>query len=373
MKRRLIVVLALAAVIGMPALMEGDRAFANDGRSFFGAVYTMSNAVDGNAVLTFFRLPDGRLFRAGATPTGGNGTGSGLGNQGGLVLTRNERWLLAVNAGSDTVTVFEVGHLGLRRRDVQSSGGSQPISIATHRNLVYVLNALSDSISGFRLTKHGTLHPIPGSIRSLSASGVGPAQISFTPDGDVLVVTEKNTNRIVTFPVDRDGVAGDIQVHPSSGETPFGFAFGKRDQLFVSEAFGGAPDASAVSSYRVDEEGGLETISASVGTTETAACWVAVSPNGRFAYVTNTGSGSVSAYAIDFDGTIELVGDGRTGVTGDGSTPIDLAITDNGRFLYTLNSGTQTIGVFRIGNDGGLTPLRFVSGLPESANGMAAR
>ena len=166
---------------------------------------------------------------------------------------------------------------------------------------------------------------------------------------------------------------GDIRVHPSSGQTPFGFAFGKRDQLFVSEAFGGAPDASAVSSYRVDEDGGLETISASVGTTETAACWVAVSPNGRFAYVTNTGSGSVSAYAIDFDGTIELVGDGRTGVTGDGSTPIDLAITDNGRFLYTLNSGTQTIGVFRIGNDGGLTPLRFVSGLPESANGMAAR
>ena len=119
----------------------------------------MSNAAAGNAVLTFFRLPDGRLVPAGSTPTGGHGSGSGLGNQGGLVLTQNERWLLAVNAGSDTVTVFEVGHLGLRRRDVQPSGGSQPISIATHRNLVYVLNALSDSIAGFRLTKHGTLEP----------------------------------------------------------------------------------------------------------------------------------------------------------------------------------------------------------------------
>jgi 6-phosphogluconolactonase (cycloisomerase 2 family) len=373
MTKRLTVVLALAAVVAVPALMKRDRAFADGRGSFFGAVYTMSNAGDGNAVLTFLRLPNGRLLRAGATPTGGNGTGSGLGNQGGLVLTQNERWLLAVNAGSDTVTVFEVGHLGLRRRDVQPSGGSQPISIATHRNLVYVLNALSDSIAGFRLSRHGTLHPIPGSIRSLSASGVGPAQISFTPDGDVLVVTEKNTNRIVTFPLDRDGGVADIRVHPSSGETPFGFAFGKRNQLFVSEAFGGTLDASAVSSYRIDEEGGLETISASVGTTETAACWVAVSPNGRFAYVTNTGSGSVSAYAVDFDGTIELVGDGRAGVTGDGSMPIDLAITDNGRFLYTLNSGTHAIGVFFIRHDGGLTPLRFVSGLPESANGMAAR
>jgi 6-phosphogluconolactonase (cycloisomerase 2 family) len=371
MKKRLILVLTLVAFFALPALMKGDGVIAHG--SFFGAVYTMSNAADGNAVLTFFRLPDGRLLRAGATPTGGNGTGSGLGNQGGLVLTRNERWLLGVNAGSDTVTVFEVGHLGLRRRDVEPSGGSQPISIATHRNLVYVLNALSDSIAGFRLTKHGRLDPIPGSIRSLSTSGAGPAQISFTPDGEVLVVTEKNTNKIVTFTVDAEGLAGPIHVHASSGITPFGFAFGKRDQLFVSEAFGGAPDVSAVSSYRVDEDGGLETISPSVGTTETAACWVALTPNGRFAYVTNTGSGSVSAYAIDFDGTIELIGDGRTGVTGDGSTPIDLAITDNGRFLYTLNSGTHTIGVFHIRHDGGLTPLRFVSGLPESANGMAAR
>jgi 6-phosphogluconolactonase len=371
MKRRLFVALALAGFIAAPALMKGARLLARG--SFGGAVYTMSNAADGNTVLTFNRLADGRLLPAGATPSGGNGTGSGLGNQGGLVLTRNERWLLAINAGSDTVTVFEVGPFGLRSRDVEPSGGTQPISIATHRNLVYVLNALSDSIAGFRLTRHGTLNPIPGSIRSLSTTGAGPAQISFTPDGDVLVITEKNTSRIVTFAVDSDGLAGAIQVHPSSGETPFGFAFGKRDQLFVSEAFGGAPDASAVSSYHVDEDGAVETISPSVGTTETAACWVAVTPNGRFAYVTNTGSGSVSAYAIDFDGTIELVGDGRSGVTGDGSSPIDLAITDNGRFLYTLNAGTHTIGVFHIRHDGGLTPMRFVSGLPESANGMAAR
>jgi 6-phosphogluconolactonase len=370
MNRRFILALTLVAVAA-PALTAGDRVTGH-GR-FFGAVYTMSNAATGNAVLTYLRLPDGRLVPAGATPTGGHGSGSGLGNQGGLVLTANERWLLAVNAGSDTVTVFEVGHLGLRRRDVQPSGGSQPISIATHRNLVYVLNALSDSIAGFRLTKHGRLNPIPGSTRSLSATGVGPAQIAFAPNGDVLVVTEKNTNKIVTFPVDRDGLAGTLQVHASAGATPFGFAFGKRDHLFVSEAFGGAVDASAVSSYHVDDDGGVQTITPSVGTTETAACWVAVSPNGRFAYVTNTGSGSVSAYAIDFDGTIELVGNGRSAVTGDGSAPIDLAITDNGRFLYTLNSGTHTIGVFFVRHDGGLTPLRFVTGLPESANGLAAR
>jgi len=371
MNKRFVIAFALAAAVAAPAWMTGDRLLAHG--PVLGAVYTMSNSTSGNAILTFLRLPDGRLLRAGATPTGGNGTGAGLGNQGGVVLTRNERWLLAVNAGSDTVSVFEVGALSLRRRDVQSSGGAQPISIAVHRDLVYVLNALSDSIAGFRLTKRGALIPIPGSTRSLSTSGAGAAQVSFTPDGEALDITEKATNTIVTFPVDHDGLAGSIQLHASSGMTPFGFGFGKRDQLIVSEAFGGAPNASAVSSYSVDESGGVHTISPSVGTTETAACWVAVTPNGRFAYVTNTGSGSVSGYAIDFDGTIELLGDGRSGVTGDGSAPIDVVITDNGRFLYTLNSGSHTLGIFQISHDGGLTPMRFVSGLPEGTNGLAAR
>ena len=118
----------------------------------------------------------------------------------------------------------------------------------------------------------------------------------------------------------------------------------------------------------------LTTISASVGTNQTANCWVVVTPNGRFAYVTNTGSGSISGYAIDFDGSIELLdADGRTAVTGDGSAPIDLALTDNGRFLYSLNSGANTIGAFRVQSDGSLTRLPFTRGVPSGANGLAAR
>ena len=118
----------------------------------------------------------------------------------------------------------------------------------------------------------------------------------------------------------------------------------------------------------------LTTISASVATHQTAACWVAVTPNGQFAYVTNTGSGSISGYAIEFDGTLELLdADGRTGLTGDGSAPIDLAVTDGGRFLYSLNSGTHTIGAFRVRSDGSLARLPFTGGLPSAANGLAAR
>lgn len=189
--------------------------------------------------------------------------------------------------------------------------------------------------------------------------------------GDLLVVTEKATNKIVTFRVDRDGLPSQAQVHNSNGPTPFGFAFGKRDQLFVSEAFGGAANASATSSYDVDGGGGLTTISGSVATHQTANCWVVVTSNGRFAYVTNTGSGSISGYRIAQDGKIALLdANGQTAITGGG--PIDLALSVNGRFLYSLNSGTNTLGAFRVESDGSLTPLPFVVGLPASANGLAA-
>jgi 6-phosphogluconolactonase (cycloisomerase 2 family) len=378
-KNRLVHVLvglfAVSVVVAGATLSAQDAQGPSGHRLRFpGAVYTLSNAPDRNAVLMFDRLADGRLVRARAVLTGGTGTGAGLGNQGGLVLSGNEKWLLAVNAGSDSISVLEVRRRGLRLVEGQPSGGIRPVSVTEHRGLVFVLNAGSDSITGFTLGRDGRLRPLEGSERPLSGAGTDPAQIAFTPDGDVLVVTEKATNKIVTFEIGRDGLPGDARVQDSNGPTPFGFAFGKRDQLFVSEAFGGAGNASATSSYDVDRRGVLTTISASVGTNQTANCWVVVTPNGRFAYVTNTGSGSISGYAIDFDGSLELLdADGRAAVTGDGSAPIDLALTDNGRFLYSLNSGTNTIGAFRVQSDGSLTRLPFTGGLPAGANGLAAR
>jgi 6-phosphogluconolactonase len=374
MKVRLSTLAAVLIICGAVLTAGSPQSFFNRRPPHRGAVYTMTNAAEGNEVLIFDRLHDGRLMPAGAVETGGEGTGAGLGNQGGVVLSRNEKWLLVVNAGSGSISNFEVQRRGLRLVEVQPSGGSRPVSLAVHRGLVYVLNHGSDSITGFRLLRDGRLQALPGSTRPLSGSGVDPAQISFTPDGNILVVTEKAANNIVTFEIDRDGLPGDARVEDSSGTTPFGFAIGKRDHLFVSEAFGGAPDASALSSYDIDRDGALATISPSIATTETAACWVVVTPNGRFAYVTNTGSGSISGYAIDFDGTVELLdADGRTGVTGDGSTPIDMAITDDGGVLYSLNPGNGTIGVFRILRDGSLRARPFASGLPASANGLATR
>ena len=363
------VVAATAALLMVASTQDAVRA----GRSP-GAVYTMSNAAAGNRILAFDRAPNGNLTPAGSFATGGLGSGGGLGNQSGLVLTDNNRWLLAVNAGSNDISLFAVDDDVLHWVDKAPSGGSKPVSVTIHRRLVYVLNAGSDTVSGFTLRPTGKLSPIAGSTRPLSGTGTDAAQVQFSPDGRWLVVTEKATNLILTYPVDDDGLLGPPQLHPSAGMTPFGFAFGARRQLFVSEAFGGAPDASAVSAYRLRRDGTLDVVSASVPTLQTAACWVVVTEDGRFAYTTNTGSGSISGYAIDSDGALTLLNaDGRTANTGAGSTPIDLALSENGRFLFVLNSGAQSIGAFRILSSGQLQPVGAVGGLPASANGLAAR
>jgi 6-phosphogluconolactonase (cycloisomerase 2 family) len=341
-------------------------------RAQVGAVYTLSNARGGNAVLVYPRTAAGELGAPVAIGTGGTGTGGGLGNQGAVFLTQNEKWLLAVNAGSDSISAFAVDHDGIRLTDVVASGGVRPVSITEHHGVVYVLNAGSDAISGFTVDAEGRLAPLPGSTRSLGGVGMAAAQVSFSPAGDLLLVTAKATNQIMTFRVDRDGIASEALVQPASGVTPFGFAFGKRDQVFVSEAFGGAPLSSAVSSYTVGADGMLATVAGSVPTTQTAACWVVVTPSGRFAYTTNAGSASVSSFAIDFDGRITLMpANGRAGETGSG--PADIAITGNGQYLYTRNSGSNTISAFEVGGDGTLRPIATNTTTPVGANGLAAR
>jgi len=360
----------MAALLAMASTEQNTvRAERSDG-----TVYTMSNAAGGNRILAFDRAPNGTLTPAGSFATGGLGSGGGLGNQGGVMLSNNDRWLLAVNAGSNDLSLFAADDDDLHLVDRVASGGSQPVSVTIHRDLVYVLNAGSDNVSGFRLRRHGKLAPIPGSARPLSGAGTGAAQVQFSLDGRVLVVTEKATNLIVTYEVDEDGLLGPPQAQASQGATPFGFAFGKRRRLFVSEAFGGAAGASAVSSYRVTADGTLHVISPSVATHQTAACWVVVTEDDRFAYTANTGSGSISGYEIGRDGTLTLLNpDGRTADTGAGSEPIDLALSDNGRWLFVLNSGTHTIGTFRILRNGQLRPVATVGGLPASTNGLAGR
>ncbi len=336
-----------------------------------GAIYTSTNATDGNKVAIYSRGTDGAATFDRFVETGGFGTGAGLGNQAAVTLSDDGRFLFVVNAGSNDVSVFEVQDESLELIQTVSAGGLTPVSIAQHDNLVYVVNAGDDTVYGYRLRDSGRLSPIVDSLRSLSASGTAPAQIGFSPNGRHLYVTEKSTNRITMFTLGVRGVAVDQESMNSLGDTPFGFAFGARNQLLVSEANGGAEGASTMSAYEPFANGLLRTLDAKVPSGESAACWVVALPSGRLAYVSNTGSDSVSSYLVAFDGTLELL-DPLAATTGD--APLDMALTADGRFFYVLNSGSGTIGDYVVEPNGALTGIPgSPGGLPVSASGLAAR
>jgi 6-phosphogluconolactonase (cycloisomerase 2 family) len=361
----------MLAALFLATLFAGYAAPAYAATLPAGSVYTITNSPGGNAVLAYSRAEDGTLSFQGSFATGGLGTGAGLGSQGALVVSANHQWLFAVNAGSNQVSAFAITDAGLALMDVEGSGGMMPVSVTSYQDMVYVLNAGgSGNIAGFSLGQNGDLMPIAGSFQPASNGGVGAApglaQISFTPDGGALVVTEKATNLIDTYVV-TDGVASAPVTHPSAGLTPFGFAFNQRGILVVSEAFGGAPGGSALSSYAVDGND-VRLITPSVWTTQTAACWVAIAKNGKYAYTTNAGSASVSSYRIARNGSLKLLNP-VAGTTGAGA--VDMAFSNNSSFLYALASGGHTISMFALQGDGSLAPLGSI-GVPAGVAGLAA-
>jgi 6-phosphogluconolactonase (cycloisomerase 2 family) len=363
----------IAASALVTALLVANFGFALAASDDPGAVYVETNQARGNAITIFNRSTDGALTYATSVSTGGLGTGGGLGSEGSLVLSNDGRWLFAVNAGSNEISSFRVDTNGLTLVDKAASGGTLPISLTIYKNMLYVLNAGgSGNISGLVVDQAGQLAALAGSARPLSNNGVGaapgPAQISFSPDGKTLVVTEKASSLIDTYAVGKDGLASNPTINASSGATPFGFAFTQQGALVVSEAFGGASLASAVSSYEISN-GQLNVVSASVPTGQTAACWIAVSKNGKFAYSTNAGSGSVSAYRVGMDGSLSLI-DGAAGITGDGTSPIDATVSNNGQYLYVLNGRTHNISAFAIQADGTLISIGTFEGLPAGSVGI---
>jgi 6-phosphogluconolactonase (cycloisomerase 2 family) len=191
MKRTVGLLLSALVLVALSAA----TATAQAGDSSPGAVYTLTNSAAGNAVLAFARAADGALTSQGSFATGGLGSGAGLGSQGAVVLSNDGRQLFAVNAGDSTVSLFDVQPDGLQLDATVASGGSHPISATVHGSLLYVLNA--NGISGFTVGKH-SLTPLAGSARSLGAGSAGPAQIQFSTDGSLLVVTEKASNTIDT-------------------------------------------------------------------------------------------------------------------------------------------------------------------------------
>jgi 6-phosphogluconolactonase len=357
----------LAASLVLAGFSVGTLAAEEDS----GAVYVLTNQ-SANSVMVYARSADGALSLSGSFATGGAGVGSGadpLGSQNSLVLGSHNRLLLAVNAGSNEVSLFAVDGLKLRLLDRESSHGQMPVSIAVRGDLVYVLNAGgTPNISGFSIDPFGGhLVPLPDSTRPLAGgAGSAPAQVGFSPDGDVLMVTEKSTNLIDTWTVNDEGFATQRRTTNSNGATPFGFTFTGRDVAIVTEA-----TPSALSSYELDDNGQLELLTGTAPDGGKANCWVVVTRDGRFAFTTNTASGNISSYSITRQGFLSLL-DATAAITGPGTAPIDEALSSHSQFLYVRDGVKGMVDGFRV-EAGTLTPVASVGGVPVGAQGIAAR
>ena len=335
-----------------------------------GAVYTLTNATDGNRVIAFHRAADGSLSRIGAFATGGLGVGGTvdpLTSQFAVVLSASHGALFAVNAGSNQLSSFRVERDGnLALASVVPSGGQRPISIAVHERLLYVLNTSDNSLAGYRVARDARLIPLPQSRRSLAAGAEGAAAVRFTPDGRQLVVSERVSNRLEVFPVEENGRLSEPVVSQASGGASFGFDITSRNQPIVSETQG------SVTSYALSGSGTLTPITSSISTGGTAPCWVIITSDGRFAYATNTGTSSIAEFSVAPDGRLTALAESPT-LVGAGAIPLDLDQV-GGRLLYTLETGKGAIGGFLIGTDGRLTALVDVPvGAPSSGfQGIAA-
>jgi len=336
------------------------------------AVYLQTNDAVANEVLAFARQADGGLEPLGRFATGGRGTGlPHLASQSSLALTADGH-LLVVNAGSDDVSLFAVEDDGLRLADRVGSGGAAPTSVAVSGDLVYVLNNGTAGIAGFRIAD-GRLAALDGSRRPLSTTDADPAQVAFSRDGRTLAVTERGTDSISTFAVDDRGYAVGPTTIKASGRTPYGFDFTMSGAMIVTEAFGGEVGAAAAASYSLTEPGRIAPVSGSVGDTRSEVCWAVVSHDGRFAYVTNFGDGTVSSFAIGEDGGLELR-DAVAGATRMGDKGIrDEAISRDGRYLYAIDADARKVFGWAVGDDGALSAIgAFGEDVPETVAGLAA-
>ncbi|HEY7274881.1 MAG TPA: beta-propeller fold lactonase family protein [Trebonia sp.] len=361
-----------AAAFAAPAASAATNSAAghDSGGGPGGVVFALSDNTAGNAVAAYYRAPDGKLTSAGVYRTGGLGgvlTGSVVdhtASQGALAVDEAHGLLIAVNPGSDTVSVFRVHGDRLTLSQVLSSGGDFPVSVTVRGDHAYVLNALGGgSLSGYRIAGQH-LVPISGSHRALNLGTTAaspftatPGQVAFTPDGTRLLVTTKGaTNAVDVFAVGPDGrLSASPVVNSLPGAVPFAVAFDQAGHVALAEA-----GPSAIATFTLSRGGHLAQLDAA-DTGQMATCWVVRA--GQYFYTSNAGSGSVSGYTVGGSGGLTALGNTTT----DAGT-VDAASAAGGRFVYVQTGKAGIVDEFAVGAGGALTAIGSVT-VPGGAGG----
>jgi 6-phosphogluconolactonase len=328
------------------------------------AIYVMSNEPDTNRILVFNREIDGSLNFASTVSSGGKGFGTRLGSGGGVSVSNNGKWLLAVNSGSNSVSSFRIDSKGMTLVSTVSSKGVKPVSITCHENLVAVANAGDNgNIVLFKLSAAGELSEIPGASKELGTTPTVPGQVSFTRDGMMLVASLKQTNKIVAYKVNTDGVLGTSYEINSNSPVPYGFAIGTNNQLYVTEA-----GENKVSVYGISSNG-LTNLVAPFIPNQIGPCWATALANGNYFYVANAATNNVSGFKVNTNNSFTMLSDGV--VAASGQRTIDIVSSADSKFVYTLNAESKSIRQYAVNPDGQLTIISDRYGLPSTVTAFA--
>jgi 6-phosphogluconolactonase (cycloisomerase 2 family) len=345
----------VAVALGITGTALAASAGAQPASPTVGHAYVNGNTAGSNTIDVLDRHADGSLTPTVGSPVaaGGAGLGSGLASQGAIQASPDGRYLLAVDAGSNQISVLRIGADGLPALvgDPVDSGGVQPVSIAVSaRWIVYVANvgAGGSSYTGFRLNRAGALIRIPHSTVAVP-DGSGVADVFFNSTGDRLVGTRVNTSLIDSFTVSPAGrlTAAPGSPFPAQSVGPFGSEFRPTDpgELYVSNAHAGAGNGT-VSAFSDGVDGTLSSIGDSpYPDFQTAPCWVEITSDGRYLFTVNTASGSVSRYAINEDGTLSLIG---STPFRDGAGAIDARLSPDGQTLSVTGSSSHVVSTFAV-------------------------
>jgi 6-phosphogluconolactonase len=333
-----------------------------------GAVFAATNDVAHNEVVMYSQSETGQLKLIGSFATGGRGEGGindPLQAEGSVALTSDHKYLLAVNAGSSNISVFQVSPTGLTLVEKKSTEGGNPVSVTIHDDLVYVANVGGTyHTAGFHLQPWGGLEFIPNSKQPLSFLDTEPGVIALSPDGSKLIVTERQTSKIDVFSVAADGSLTNPVVNNDQGIEPFGATFTPSGALLVTEAGSGA-----MSSYTINADNSLSVITSKAPAGGGATCWVIAT--GQYAYASNSISLNVALYALGASGSLSALGIAATEPTTVKaifppgipitSYPLDLAATPDNKFVYVVYSVLGKVIGYQIAADGTLTKVASVS------------
>jgi uncharacterized protein (TIGR03000 family) len=363
----------------------GEAAAAKGGR-----VYTINNDLRQNGVAVYQATADGTLTEVPGSPfaTGGKGLGGGDIDEQGAIRVAGD-YVLTVNPGSDSIAVLRQGADG-RLTPVPGSpfpsNGNTPLSLTVHGDLVYVANqapkfanpTVKPNITGFRLGRDGKLTPVENSTVEFPAER-GPAQVEFAPDGKTLAVTSgfqgEDTSGIHAYRVMTDGTLKEgagSPAKPQGASGTVGFSWSPMGgRIFVSNFRG-----SAVTVFDIDPmTAAVKQVGGAVGDGEKAACWTAISADGRTLYVANFVSNSISVFDVTEGGQLKLLGTTKRRAGSDPDTK-DIELSKDGRYLYAVGSGAKEVAVFRIGADrmpaelpGGQSPVKLAVG--QNVTGLA--